>query len=261
MATKRAAKSTTKRKRDEAKTEPAPAEPATAEPVPAARVPTREARILAELLAQSRHGFEGLETLRERFNRAGRYKPTIDDLACARDAAEALARALISGNERSWQAIAEAWQVLRGARTLRDRVTRQVDAVATNIAQWNANKSQNDGRIRVGAATRDADPLVLILNLQRRLAHWDPAFTQLDLYTLRREISEARQGRGGKGGSSHIGACGVLARLSVLYGANGAKRLDIETVEGQREVAKMNNRIGSYDSRARGPRSQALPRE
>lgn len=270
MATKRAAKSTSSRKRAEPAApaeQPAPSGPA--DPVPANPVPTREAHILAELLAQPAR----LEALRDRFNRQGRYKPTIEDLACARDIAEAVARALIIGNERSWKAIAEAWQVVRGARTLRDRVMRQVDAVASTIAQWNASKPHNAGRIRVGAA-RDANPLVLIHDLQRTLAHWDPAFAQLDLYTLRREISEARQGRGGKGGNSHIGACGVLAQLSVLCGANRARRLDPLTVEGQREVTRMNNRIGSYDSRARGPkkpapgarspratRSQALPRE
>jgi len=136
-----------------------------------------------------------LETLRDSFPWEGRYKPTVEELAYARDVAEAVARAMMIGSERSWKAIADVGQIVRGTRTLRDRIRHQVEAVASAITLGNASKPRNDGRIRVGAA-RDPDVAISmnIYHLHLTLTHLDPAFAQVEPYKLRREIAAARQG-------------------------------------------------------------------
>jgi len=204
--------------------------------------------VLKKLLAHPMYDRERLQALLERINWEERYKPTIDDLVHARDVAEAVATAMMVGSERSWKAITEAWRILCNAGTLADCVMRQVEAIATTIEICRGDPRDLDAHAH---------------HLRSILAYWDPAFKQLDPNDIERDIAAARQGRGGKGGRGNFGAVEILARLSVLCGANGAPQVNRRTKNGRVEFNTFKGRIAKYArlTEASSKRAKPLPSE
>lgn len=262
MATKRAAKSTSSRKRakpaapamppapsglaERAPVEPTPAEPAPAVPEPAPAAPAArslEAILFGRLFPPGHHEREVTARYLESVRWGDRYKPSLDELLRAKEVAASVVAAIVGGKEEQWKRLTEAWLVLNDLRTESKKIGRAVTVIDVLLYR-SAAMPDDAGVERIAGKLRDE--LTLIDSTFEALKASDIARVLKDMAKDRPKDPE----KYAKGGRRNRGARGALAYLCLMCGALGAKRLNPFLPTSKGELNRFRNTIPQHYKRS-----------